>query len=95
MLTKLRGSRLLTPNYCNDKTKVDRSNRNNCQPYKDFVINRIKLESEGKGKVEGKSAIYFKEIIDKYKKLIEQEKKKPKPKKQEQSNKGVKKSIQI
>ena len=80
MLTKLRGSRLLTPNYCNDKTKVDRSNRGNCQPYKDFVIDRIKLESEGKGKVEGKLAIYFKGIIDKYKNLIEQEKKKPKPK---------------
>ena len=67
MLTKLRGSRLLTPNYCNDKTKVDRSNRGNCQPYKDFVIDRIKLESEGKGKEEGKNATYFKGIIDKYK----------------------------
>ena len=79
MLTKLRGSRLLTPNYCNDKTKVDRSNRGNCQPYKDFVIHRIKLESEGNVIVEGKLAIYFKGIIDKYKNLIEQEKKKPKP----------------
>ena len=79
-LTKFRGKQLETPNYCNDKSKVDKSNKKNCQTYLSFVINRVNLESQGKKFLEGESAIFYKGIIDKYKKLIETEKKKNKPK---------------